>query len=249
MLHNFFTEFKTVSIIVIIIITTISIAVLFNLSFSKHIKKSLVKHGRDLTTYLFLKNITIVLIYVIGFAAALIQITELKIVGHSLLAGAGVISLIAGLASQQALSNIMSGILIVIFKPFRLNDRITFRGSFTGIVEDINLRQVVLRDLENNRIIIPNSVISSDLIVNSHLNDTNICKIIDIGIGYSSNIDLALEIMKEEVANHPMLIDILTPEDINNKVPLVIARVVELGESSVILRVWAWAKDAMTGLL
>ncbi|HAI39544.1 MAG TPA: mechanosensitive ion channel protein MscS, partial [Maribacter sp.] len=92
--------------------------------------------------YLFINHIVTAVIYIIGIAVALVQIPELKLMGHSLLAGAGVLSLIAGLASQQALSNIMSGILIVIFKPFRINDKITIRGSFTGTVEDINLRQV-----------------------------------------------------------------------------------------------------------
>lgn len=171
------------------------------------------------------------------------QIPEFKIVGHSLLAGAGVISLVAGLASQQALSNIMSGILIVVFKPFRLNDKITLRGTFTGVVEDINLRQVVIRDAENNRIIIPNSVISSDLIVNAHMSDNRSCKMIDFGIGYASNMEKALEVMKEEVLKHSLHIDNRTKTEIKNNIPPVIARVVSMGDSAVNLRVWAWAKN------
>lgn len=241
MQEKLFGEFRTVTVIVIIIVTTILVAILFNWFAKRYIKKSLMAHGRDLTSFQFFRHIISALIYIVGFAAALTQIPEFKIVGHSLLAGAGVISLVAGLASQQALSNIMSGILIVVFKPFRLNDKITLRGTFTGVVEDINLRQVVIRDVENNRIIIPNSVISSDLIVNSHMNDTRSCKMIDLGIGYSSDMEKALEIMKEEVLKHPLHIDSRTKQDIKNNVPPVIARVVGLGDSSVNLRVWAWA--------
>ena len=247
MINKLFTEFRTLSIIVAIMLVTILIALVFNWFMNRFIKKSLVMHHKDLTGYLFIKHIASAIIYIIGFAAALVQIPELKIVGHSLLAGAGVLSLIAGLASQQALSNIMSGILIVIFKPFRINDKITLRGTFTGIVEDINLRQVVIRDFENNRIIIPNSVISTDLIVNAHLGDNRCCKMIDIGIGYSSNVERALEIMKEEVEQHPLHIDNRTQEDIENGIPVVVARVTALGDSSVNLRVWAWAKDAGDG--
>ncbi len=246
-MQKYFSEFKIETTIAIIIVGTIFFSILLNWFLKRFIKKSLINHHRDLTGYLFLKHILTALVYAIGFAFALVQIPEFKIVGHSLLAGAGVISLIAGLASQQALSNIMSGILIVVFKPFRINDKITLRGSFTGTVEDINLRQVVIRDFENNRIIIPNSVISSDLIVNAHIGEEKCCKLIDIGIGYSSNIERALDIMKEEVGNHPLHIDNRTTEDIENNVPLVIARVTALGDSDVNLRVWAWAKDSSDG--
>lgn len=235
--------------IVIILIVTVLIATIFKWFLKRFVKKSLLDHHKDLTGYLFINHIITALIYIIGIAVALVQIPELKLMGHSLLAGAGVLSLIAGLASQQALSNIMSGILIVIFKPFRINDKITLRGTFTGTVEDINLRQVVIRDFENNRIIIPNSVISSDLLVNAHIGEEKCCKLIDIGIGYSSNLERALDIMREEVSNHPLHLDPRTPEDIENNVPLVIARVTALGNSSVNLRVWAWAKDSSDGYI
>ena len=171
MIHKLFTEFRTFSMIVIILIITVLIATIFKWVLKRYVKKSLLDHHKDLTGYLFINHIVTAVIYIIGIAVALVQIPELKLMGHSLLAGAGVLSLIAGLASQQALSNIMSGILIVIFKPFRINDKITIRGTFTGTVEDINLRQVVIRDFENNRIVIPNSVISSDLIVNAHIGE------------------------------------------------------------------------------
>ena len=247
MIHKYLTEFRTETTIAVIIILTVIISILFNWFMKRFVKKSLIDHSKDLTGYLFLKHISTTLIYIIGVALALAQIPEFKTLGHTLLAGAGVISLIAGLASQQALSNIMSGILIVVFKPFRINDKINIRGTYAGIVEDINLRQVVIRDFENNRIIVPNSVISSDVIVNSHLNETKCCKMIDIGIGYSSNMEKALDIMREEVSNHPLHIDPRTQEDITNGVPPVVARVTALGDSAVNLRVWAWAKDSSDG--
>ena len=118
-----------------------------------------------------------------------------------------------------------------------------------SIIEDINLRQVVIKDFENNRIIIPNSVISSDLIVNAHIGEEKCCKMIDIGIGYSSSMERGLEIMREEVENHPLHIDPRTEEDLQNEVPLVIARVTALGNSAVNLRVWAWTKDSSDGYI
>ena len=126
----------------------------------------------------------------------------------------------------------MSGIFLVIFKPFRINDHITI-NNFTGTVEDINLRQVVVKDAENNRIIIPNSVISNQIILNTNMKAANCYKTIEIGIGYEADIDKGLIIMKEEVAQHP----------------LIIARVVTLADSSVNLKAWAWAKNSNEGFI
>ncbi|WP_317193669.1 mechanosensitive ion channel family protein [Marivirga atlantica] len=203
----------------------------------------------DPTSYVFATKLITAIIFIIGISFALIQIPEMKTLGHSLLAGAGILSLVAGLASQQALSNIMSGFLIVIFKPFKINDRITFNQTYTGTVEEINLRQVVLRDFENNRIVVPNSVISSNVIVNTNLNDTRVCKMIEIGIGYNSDIGRALKIMEEEVIKHPLHVDNRTAEDLENDVPEVISRVIALGNSSVTLKVWAYSDNASNGFV
>ena len=225
--------------IVTVIIGDITDKVLRTLLYHKQIDKDY-----DATGFKFLKHLIITVIYILGIAFALIQIPEFKIIGHSFLAGAGVISIVAGLASQQALSNIISGLFLIIFKPFKINDKITI-NNFVGTVEDINLRQVVLKDAENNRIIIPNSVISAQIIVNTNMNDTKCCKIIEIGIGYESNIEQALEIMQEEIAKHPFFIDTRTDQN----TPLVIARVVALADSSVNLKAWAWAKNSTDGFV
>lgn len=111
------------------------------------------------------------------------------------------------------------------------------------------MRQVVLKDAENNRIIIPNSVISNQIIVNTNMHDTKCCKIIEIGIGYDSDIEKALEIIKDEIAKHPLFIDTRTAEAKKQKTPLVIARVVALADSSVNLKAWAWAKNSTDGFV
>ncbi|MEC7265053.1 MAG: mechanosensitive ion channel family protein [Bacteroidota bacterium] len=249
MTDSFFSDFKTVIIIGIIIALTICFALVFKYLSKKKINNLVATKHIDPTSYLFATKLITAIIFIIGISFALIQIPEMKTLGHSLLAGAGILSLVAGLASQQALSNIMSGFLIVIFKPFKINDRITFNQTYTGTVEEINLRQVVLRDFENNRIVVPNSVISSNVIVNSNLNDTRICKMIEIGIGYNSDIGQALKIMEEEVINHPLHIDNRTKEDIENHVPEVISRVTALGNSSITLKVWAYSNNASNGFI
>jgi small-conductance mechanosensitive channel len=235
--------------ITIIIGITIIIASIFNIISNKYIKKYSTSKHLDPTSFVFAKKIISAVIYIVGISFAFVQIPALKTVGHSLLAGAGILSLVAGLASQQALSNIMSGLLIVLFKPFKINDRITFNEIYTGVVEEINLRQVVLRDMENNRIIVPNSVISSQVLVNTNLTDARVCKIIQIGIGYNSDIGIALKIMEEEIEKHPFFIDNRTTEQIENKAPLVTSRVVSLDSSSVSLKAWAYTENITNGFI
>jgi small-conductance mechanosensitive channel len=201
----------------------------------------------DQTTLGFAQRLVSIIIYTLGISAALTHIPEFKIIGHSLLAGAGIMTLIAGLASQQILGNIVSGFMIIFFRPFRIGDKITVSSTYTGIVEDINLRETVVRDFENNRVIIPNSQISTQIIINANHTDNLVCKFIDVGIGYSSDVDNAMAIMIEEINKHPFNVDIRTAEQIESGTPAVTVRLITLGNSSVNLRAWAWAANPGDG--
>lgn len=234
--------------VVVVLLLTLVIARIAKMAFNRAIKRGKLESAFDPTGLLFSRRCIIIIIYMAGLGMALAQIPRFKVVGHSLLAGAGVLTLITGLAAQQMLSNIMSGILIVIFKPFKLGDRITIT-AMTGTVEDINLRQFVLRDPENNRVVIPNSLVGTNPLVNFNRTDIRSCKIIEIAIGYSSDIDLALSIMVDEVLNHPLHIDGRSPEQKEAGTPEAVARVTGVGESSITLKVWAWAKDSADGFV
>ncbi len=174
---------------------------------------------------------------------------EFKTLGQSLLAGAGIVTVIGGLASQQVLSNIVSGFLIVFFRPFRIGDRITENNTWTGVVEDITLRETLLRDFENDRIVIPNSLVSSQVLVNANHTDDRVCKFIGVGIGYGSDTDQAMVIMAEEVKAHPLHVDNRTPDEVSQGLPEVPVRVLGLGASSVNLRAWAWAANPADGFV
>ncbi len=227
-----------------ILLTTILVAFLVNRFFKRLIRRSTEEMNNDPTNYLFLRHAITTLIYIVGFSIAIFMMPSLRALASSLLAGAGILAVAVGFASQQALSNIISGIFIIIFKPFRVNDRVELR-ELTGVVEDITLRHTVIRDFENKRIIIPNSLISEEIIVNSNFDDNRICKWIEIGISYDSNIEKAKAIVKEEILNHPMHIDPRTQQQIEEGGELAPVKVVGLRDSSVNLRGWAWAKDAV----
>lgn len=91
--------------------------------------------------------------------------------------------------------------------------------------------------------IVPNSVISTEVLENSNLIDDKICRFVEIGISYDSDLEKALTIMREEALKHPDRIDARTEEEKASGIPQVITRVIGFGDSSVNLRAWVWAKD------
>lgn len=232
-----------VSIFIIILLVTMFVAFLVNRFFKGIIRRSTEEMKNDPTNYQFLRHAINALIYITGFSIAIYSIPNLRALASSLLAGAGILAVAIGFASQQALSNIISGVFIIVFKPFRVNDRVKLR-EMTGVIEDITLRHTIIRDFENKRIIIPNSLISEEIIINSDLGDDKICKWIDIGISYDSSIEKAKSIIKEEILNHPFHIEYRTPKQINEGVELAPVKVIGLGDSSINIRGWAWAKNS-----
>jgi small-conductance mechanosensitive channel len=203
----------------------------------------------DPTKYKFLKNAVDFLVYLIAFIVIFKSIPSLDAFGNGLLASAGVLAAIVGFASQSAFSNIVSGIFLVIFRPFSVGDRIKIGQLYTGDVEDITLRHTVIRDFENKRIIFPNTVISNEVIVNATTEDEKVCMFIDVGIAYSSSIDKAMGILKEEALKHPECIDNRTAAEKEKGSEPVTVRVLALAESSVHLRAYVWASNPSNGFV
>ncbi|MEX0719396.1 MAG: mechanosensitive ion channel family protein [Balneolaceae bacterium] len=235
-------------LIVFILIITVIISMIFTKLMSATIKAR-AQDSADVTSLVFVRRSLNVIIYLTGISFAIFMIPPLKVIAGSLLAGAGVLALAIGFASQAALANVISGIFIVIFKPYKISDRIQVRTDLSGVVEDINLRHTVIRNFENKRIIIPNSVISNEVVINSNYEDDKICKWIDMGISYDSDIDKAKEIMKEEILKHPNFIDNRSEMQKEAGDDIVPVRVISMGDSSVNLRAWSWAIDPPSAFL
>lgn len=197
----------------------------------------------DPTRYTFLKHLVTAIIYIIGISFAIYTIPSLKALSVSIFAGAGVLAIIIGFASQQAFSNIISGIFISISKPFRVGDRVKIGAEVYGKVEDITLRHTVIRTYENKRIIIPNSTINSEKIENYDIGDKKICKFVEFGISYDSDVDKAIKIIQEEAMKHPNFIDNRKEEDKKEGKPPVTVRVMGYGDFAVNLRAYVWAQD------
>lgn len=230
-----------------IIAATLIVGFVFNRLFRRFITRSTLIVKNDPTNYQFLRHTITAVIYIVGFGMAIYQIESLKAVAGSILAGAGILAVAVGFASQHALSNVISGVFLILFKPYRINDRIVVKDTLQGVVEDITLRHTVIRDFQNRRIVIPNSIISNEVIVNSDMLDEKVCRWIEVGISYDSDVQLAKAIMREEALKHPLHIDNRTPEQIAEGIDEVIVRVISFGESSVNLRAWVWANNQPDG--
>jgi small-conductance mechanosensitive channel len=242
-------EFRQLAVVGVILAITVIVNWVAHVAVRRASLSKLARDSLDTTILNFAQRLITVVIYGTGIGASLTHIPELKIVGHSLLTGAGILTVVGGLASQQVLGNIVSGFMIIFFRPFRIGDKITLSGNYTGIVEDITLRETIIRDFENNRVIIPNSQISSQVIINTNHTDNRVCTFIEVGVGYSSDLNLAMTIMTEEISGHPLLIDQRTEEQKRDSIPVVVVRLTSLGDSAITLKAWAWAENSGNGFI
>ncbi|WP_319200604.1 mechanosensitive ion channel family protein [uncultured Ilyobacter sp.] len=256
MVADTFLEIFSKEIILNLIIRTLifSAVVMLTLFFVKISRKVMDSNHKlkelDPTQFTFIKHFLAGIIYFIGLLSAVYTIPSFRSLVVSIFAGSGVLAIIIGFASQQAFSNIVSGIFIAIFKPFRIGDRVKLIGKETfGMIEDITLRHTMIRTFENKRIIIPNSVISNEIIENSNIVEDKVCNHLEIGISYDSDEDKAIQIIREEAMKHPSFFDNRTFEEINAGDPSVNVRVVGFGDSSVNLKAWVWSRDSASGFV
>jgi len=125
--------------------------------------------GADPTGIRFLAKFANVLVYLGAFVAYSHVVPTLRNLGWASLASVGVLSVVLGLAAQSTLGNLISGISLVLYRPFKLGDRIQVAGPTgmeTGVVEGINLGYTVLRTNDERRLVIPNSTMASQTSVN-----------------------------------------------------------------------------------
>jgi small conductance mechanosensitive channel len=144
----------------------------------------------------------------------------------------GAAGLAIGLALKDSLSNIASGVMLVSLKPFRVGDLVNIAGS-TGKVEAVSIFQTRLRGADNQTIVLPNSLITDDAIVNLTPALTRRIELI-IGIGYGDDIDQARAVALEVLAADARVL----PE------PAADVLVYELAESSVNLGVRCHVSNA-----
>ncbi len=235
------------AIIAVVIFLAVLISTILRSLINQFIGKYATRLQSDPTNFSFIKNSVSFVVYTIAIIIIFYTIPSLRAFGTALFAGAGIFAAIIGFASQKAFSNIISGIFILMFKPFRVGDTIEFGGGNKGIVEEITLRHTVIRDYENRRVIVPNNIISDDTIINSNITDNLIRKHVVFGISYDSDIDKAISIIQDEAQNHPLFVDQRSKAEKKKNIDAVIVRVIGLSDFSVDLKAYVWTEGNDNG--
>jgi len=150
----------------------------------------------------------------------------------SFIAILGAAGLAVGMALSGTLQNFAGGVMILIFKPFKVGDLLEAQG-YLGVVKEIQLFNTIMLSLDNKTIIIPNGGLSTGSMINYSTQPTRRVDM-SFGIGYTDDIDKAKGILEGLLANHPKVL----------KEPASFIAVSELADSSVNFTVRAWVNAA-----
>ena len=158
-------------------------------------------------------------------------ISKLGIESSSFVAILGAAGLAVGLSLQGSLSNFAGGMLIILFKPFKLGDAIEAQGV-SGTVIDIQIFVTQLLTANNQVIFVPNGALSNGTIIN-YSKEENRRTDLTLGISYDTNIKIAKDIISKILAQHPKVL----------KLPEATVSVKELTDSGIKIAIRAWTKN------
>jgi len=170
--------------------------------------------------------------YALCIFITIVVLGRLGIETTSLIAVLGAAGLAIGLALQGSLSNFAAGVLIIVFRPFRVGDLVEVGGA-TGTVQDIQIFTTVLHTADNLRIVVPNDLIMKGKITNYSVNDI---RRIDLTVGVAYTQDL------EQVRQ--LLTDILVKEPRMLPAPAPCVTVAELNKNGMQFALRAWSKTS-----
>ena len=171
--------------------------------------------------------------WVLKIVLIIVVLGTMGIETTSLAAVIAAAGLAIGLALQGSLGNFAGGVLIMIFKPFKIGDLIEAQGEM-GVVKQIEIFTTKVTGLSNKEIIIPNGALSNGNIINFTTEGTRRVDLV-IGVGYDSDIKKTKEVLMNVLTSHPKVL----------KEPAPSVNVIELADSSInfAVRPWCNAED------
>jgi small conductance mechanosensitive channel len=220
---------KLISALVILFIGIYAIRFINNL-----VKRIMIKRNLDPTLSKFLADILIWVLRVLLFVTF---ISKLGIETSSFVAILGAAGLAIGMSLQGSLSNFAGGMLIILFKPFRVGDTIEAQGV-TGTVKEIQIFVTKLLTVNNQTIFVPNGVLSNGVITNYSVEGNRRADLV-FTISYDTNIKNAKEIVMSVLESHPKVL----------KIPAPSVMVKDLTDNSIHLSVRPWTKNEDFGIV
>lgn len=188
---------------IIYAIVILACALMVNRMLRLGVERVLARDSRvhiDRTRVKFLSQLIQMIVYIIAFFVYAHLIPALSNLGNAGLASFGVLSVVAGLAAQNTLGNLIAGISLLLYRPFNVGDRLQVAaptGLETGEVESLSLGYTILKTDDNRRVVVPNSLMASQTTINLTRDDARAVCSIPIVISLESDLGQAKELLLE----------------------------------------------------
>ena len=197
-------------------------------------KAALTRAKVDRTLVSFLGNVANVGLLILIIIAALGKLGIPTTSVTALIGGAG---LAVALSLKDQLSNFAAGALIILFRPFKVGDYIKVNG-FEGTVSEIKMVQTALSTLDNEEVILPNSVVMSNSIVNR--SSMPLCRVqVVVGVDYACDLKAAKAAVLKAATEHPLCVQTQGKE--------AVTYITNLADSAIEITLWAWTNEADLG--
>lgn len=162
----------------------------------------------------------------------LLEIEPLRRLAFGVFASAGIVGIVLALAAQTTASNLISGLIIAFVQPLSLGDLVKIDGDI-GTVEDIGLFYCRVRTWDNTRVIIPNQILSKNVIRNFTVQDARNPAVVELRLGYGADVSWVREMLLEEVRCTPLALAEPEPK----------VEVTAVDDQGMTVRLLAWAAN------
>ncbi|WP_455252008.1 mechanosensitive ion channel family protein [Neisseria sp.] len=197
-------------------------------------KAALTRAKVDKTLVSFLGNVANIGLLILIIIAALGKLGIPTTSVTALIGGAG---LAVALSLKDQLSNFAAGALIILFRPFKVGDFIRVNG-FEGIVREIKMVQTSLSTPDNEEVVLPNSVVMSNSIVNR--SSLSLCRAqVVVGVDYACDLKVAKAAVLRAATEHPLCVQ--------TKEQPAVVYITNLGDSAIEITLWAWTQEENLG--
>ena len=197
-------------------------------------KAALTRAKVDKTLVSFLGNVANIGLLILIIIAALGKLGIPTTSVTALIGGAG---LAVALSLKDQLSNFAAGALIILFRPFKVGDFIRVNG-FEGIVREIKMVQTSLSTPDNEEVVLPNSVVMTNSIVNR--SSLSLCRAqVVVGVDYACDLKVAKDAVLRAATEHPLCVQ-------TEERPAVVY-ITNLGDSAIEITLWAWTQEENLG--
>ena len=188
----------------------------------------------------FLRSMSKVILTIMAIICISGLFTTTKALSATLLTSSSLLVGVVVFAAHQVLADVISGVMLSWSRPFNLGEKINISTlGISGIVEDMTVRHTVIRTYHNSRMIIPNSVINKAIVENSNYTSDYIGNYMEVSVSYESDLEKAIEVMKETIASHPLVVDIRPDPSEGAKVSVIVKA---LADDGIILKSTVWTR-------